>query len=94
MFISLLSYSREIADDDPLHRAHVAFVVEHINASRFLSAGKRPGINGGCLIVYGDDEQETRALLDQDPYVIDGVATYELHHVTVSLADPKSSLAG
>jgi uncharacterized protein YciI len=93
MFVSLLTYNRPISREEPLFQAHRAFIEHQVATSAVLCSGPRVGVNGGLLIAYGDDEAAIRAVLDQDPFVIDGVASYELHQFTVGLADPASSLA-
>ncbi len=94
MFVSLLTYSRRLTADDPLYQAHRAFVEARTGDGSILCAGPRVGEEGGGLILaYGDDEHAVRALLDADPYVVDGLATYELIQFSVGLADPASSLA-
>lgn len=94
MFVCMLSYARAIAPDEPLHLAHRDFVQEQVRASRYLAAGPRIGTDGGVVIAYGDDADAVRALVERDPYILEGVATYELHQFKVGLADPASSLAG
>jgi uncharacterized protein YciI len=93
VFVSVLTYHREIDREGPLFLSHKAFVQEHIAASRLLCSGPRTGAPGGVIVAYGDDEAQVRELLEQDPFVIDGVATYELVGFKVGLADPASSLA-
>ncbi len=93
MFISLLTYQRELEASDPLYAAHRAFIVEHTEDHSILCAGPRIGVAGGAIVVYADDEVQARALLESDPFVSSGFAIYELHQFRVGLADPASSLA-
>ena len=93
MFVCLLTYHRPIDREGPLFAAHKAFVQENVEAQRFLCSGPRTDVPGGVVIAYGRDEDRTRALLDTDPFVLDGTATYALHPFTVGLADPASGLA-
>lgn len=93
MFVSVLSYKRAISREEPLFLAHRAFIEEHISASELLCSGPRTGANGGVVIAYGDDEAQVRAMLDGDPFIREGVASYELHQFTVGLLDPASTLA-
>lgn len=93
MFVSILSYTREISRDEPLFAEHKAFVEAQVERSAFLCSGPRQEVPGGVMLVYGEDEEEVRATLDADPFVSAGVATYELVRFKVGLADPASSLA-
>lgn len=93
MFVCLLTYHQDIDREGALFAAHRRFVEQQIEASRFLCSGPRVGIAGGLIVAYGDDEAGARALFDRDPFVAEGVATYELHQFRVGLADPASHLA-
>jgi uncharacterized protein YciI len=93
LFVSLVTYRSPLTPEDPLYADHRTFVQERTADSSILCAGPRTGVDGGLIIVYGDDEAEARALLDSDPFVVAGHATYELHQFKVGLADPRSSLA-
>lgn len=94
MFVSILSFRRVVSHDDPLYAAHRAFLEEQVAASKVLCSGPRVGADGGVVIAYGSDEQQARALLDRDPYVSEGLASYELIEFKVGLCDPASTLAG
>lgn len=93
MFVCLLTYHRPVEREGSLFAAHKAFVTEQVEARHFLCSGPMANASGGVVIAYGDDEGAARALLDTDPFVIDGTATYELYPFTVGLADPASGLA-
>jgi uncharacterized protein YciI len=91
MFVSLLTYHREIDRDGPLFAAHKAFVEEQVAAHRVLCSG--PRVDGGAvMVVRGTDSESARALLDTDPFVVEGTATYELIQFTAGLADPASGI--
>lgn len=93
IFISLLTYQRQLEPGDPLYAAHRDFIVQHTEDHSILCAGPRVGVTGGTILVHGDDEVQARALLDSDPFVSSGFAIYELHQFRVGLADPASGLA-
>lgn len=93
MFVSILSYHEEISREGQLFAAHKTFVESQVQAGALLCSGPRLDAAGGLMVVYGEDEEATRRLLDSDPFVADGVATYELYPFKVGLADPASSLA-
>ncbi|MDL5159654.1 YciI family protein [Actinomycetospora termitidis] len=92
VFVCLLSYHQEIDRESALFAAHRGFVEQQIADGRFLCSGPRVGVRGGLVVAYGDDEAEARALFDRDPFVVEGVAGYELHQFRVGLADPASHL--
>jgi len=93
LFVSILTYNREISRQEPLFEAHRAFVETQIERGAFLCSGPRLDALGGLIVVYGDDQEVTRELLDGDPFVAQGIADYELYPFRIGLADPASSLA-
>jgi uncharacterized protein YciI len=74
--------------------AHREFVEKQVGEGRFLCSGPRLDANGGLMLVYGEDAAAGRALIEGDPLVEAGVASFVLTPFKVGLADPASSLAG
>jgi uncharacterized protein YciI len=93
MLVCTLTYDRELERDDPLFVAHKEFVEEQVGAGRFLCSGPRLDALGGLMLVYGEDADAGRALIEGDPLVDAGVASFVLTPFKVGLADPRSSLA-
>jgi uncharacterized protein YciI len=94
MLVCTLTYGRELERDDPLFVAHREFVETQVAEARFLASGPRLEAKGGVMLLYGEDAEAGRALVESDPLVEAGVATFELTAFKVGLADPASSLAG
>jgi uncharacterized protein YciI len=94
MLVCKLTYNRELEREDPLFVAHKEFVEKQVGEGRFLCSGPRLDATGGVMLVYGEDAGAGQALIESDPLVDAGVATFELTPFKVGLADPGSSLAG
>jgi uncharacterized protein YciI len=94
MLVCRLTYDRELERDDPLFVAHREFVEKEVAEGRFLCSGPRLDAIGGVMLVYGEDADLGAALIEEDPLVSAGVASFELTPFKVGLADPGSSLAG
>ena len=62
---------------DQTRPAHVKFLAAEIDAGRLLVAGRQEDGSGGVLITTDMTVDEAHALLDRDPYVQGGVASYE-----------------
>ncbi len=93
MLVCTLTYNRELEREDPLFFAHKEFVEKQVGEGRFLCSGPRLDASGGLMLVYGEDADVGRALIEGDPLVEAGVASFALTPFKVGLADPKSSLA-
>jgi uncharacterized protein YciI len=94
MLVCKLTYDRELERDDPLFVAHREFVEREVAEGRFLCSGPRLDAVGGVMLVYGEDVEVGGALIEGDPLVAAGVASFEITPFKVGLADPDSSLAG
>ena len=53
------------------------FLTAEIDAGRLFIAGRQEDGSGGVLITTDMTVDEAQALLDRDPYVQGGVASYE-----------------
>jgi len=62
---------------DQTRPAHLKFLEAEIEAGRLLLAGRQEDGSGGVLITTDMTAAEALALLDRDPYVQGGVASYE-----------------
>ena len=62
---------------DQTRPAHLKFLAAEIDAGRLLVAGRQEDGSGGVLITTDMTVDEAQALLDRDPYVQGGVASYE-----------------
>lgn len=93
MFVSILSYQREVDRGSDLFASHREFVEARIADGVLLCSGPRIGVAGGVMLARGEDEAALRRTLDSDPFVEAGLATYELVGFRVGLADPASGLA-
>jgi uncharacterized protein YciI len=94
MLVCKLTYNRELDRQEPLFLAHKEFVETQVGEGRFLASGPRLDATGGLMLVYGEDTAAGQALIESDPLVKEGVASFELTPFKVGLADPNSSLAG
>ena len=57
-------------------------------AGAFIAAGREVPLRGGLIVATGVDRAEVEALIAKDPYVIEGVAEYDVREYDVVLALP------
>jgi uncharacterized protein YciI len=92
VFLILLRYVRPIEEVDALRPAHLEFLGKGFDEGRYVMAGRRVPPEGGVVIARGTDEAAVAELTEQDPYVVNGVAEYELVRFHVGLTE--EGLAG
>jgi len=98
MYVVLLTYKRPLAEIDAAMHAHVAFLEEAFRAGQFIAAGRQVPRQGGVILAVAKSRDELEDLMQRDPFVRDGLASFEivefrtsLHHPAFShFADPRT----
>lgn len=88
MFVVLLTYQRPLAEIDGKMREHVAFLEEGYRAGLFAASGRQVPRKGGVILAVSPDRESLAALMDLDPFVREGLATYEIVEFRTSLHHP------
>lgn len=93
LFIIFLRFGPNRAKAGQWMAEHKQWIQEGIADGRFLIAGSLDNAQGGVVIAAGQDRAEIHARVGQDPFVIHGVVSAEVHAVTPSLmADGMATL--
>ena len=88
MFVILLKYTRPLDEIDALMREHVAFLEDCYRAGVFLASGRQVPRKGGVILAVAPDRKDLETVLEHDPFVREGVATYEIVEFRTSLHHP------
>ncbi len=88
MFLLLGRYLQSVEVVEVHLDAHRAWVRENAEAGRFIAAGREVPLRGGLLVAVGVTRDEVDAIIAADPYVIEGVAEYDVREYDVVLAAP------
>ncbi len=88
MFVVLLTYVRPLEEVDRHMKAHMAHLREAYREKRFIASGRRIPRSGGVILARGHDKEVIQALMEKDPFVIEGVATFEIIEFNTSQSDP------
>ncbi len=88
MFIAILTYIRPLEEIDALIADHVRFLDLHYASGLFIASGRRVPRTGGVILVAGHDREQAVAALNQDPFALAGVSTYELVEFTPARMRP------
>jgi uncharacterized protein YciI len=78
MFLIVLTYVKPLEEVDRLVDAHLAYLDRNYAEGRFLLSGQREPRVGGVILSKGDSAEELEAVVATDPFITEGVATYEL----------------
>jgi uncharacterized protein YciI len=88
MFVVTLTYTRPLAEIGRLMPGHVAYLNECYRAGGFVASGRQVPRTGGVILAVAPDRRDLEAVLDHDPFVVEGVATYEITEFRTSLHHP------
>lgn len=77
MYLILLTYIRpadEVAAARPAHREYLDRCYAQ---GKLVCSGPRDPATGGVILARVDTEEEAQKIIADDPFFVDGVATYE-----------------
>ncbi|GAB5509965.1 MAG: YciI family protein [Hyphomicrobiales bacterium] len=74
--IELQYTSDDLSKVDALIDAHMAFIDAQYKAGIFLASGPKVPRTGGVILAKGTDIDTIAELMNQDPFLMEGVATY------------------
>jgi uncharacterized protein YciI len=84
MFIVSLTYVRPLAEVDALLARHNEFLDRHYRAGEFMLSGRKEPRTGGVIIALAASRQKVLDIIDDDPFKVHGIATYEVTEFTPS----------
>ncbi len=78
MYILVSTYTEPTEVVNTRLDAHRAWLVGHYRSGRILVSGRRNPPMGGVIVVRAESAEEVAELLADDPYVRDGLVSYEV----------------
>lgn len=78
MFLVHVNYVKPAEVIDALLPAHRKFLEANYESGLFLLSGPREPRTGGIILAQAGSRWELAAVLEQDPFVTEGAATYEI----------------
>lgn len=66
----------------------MAYLRKHYQAGDFLVSGRRVPRTGGVILAKGDEPESVAAIVEEDPFVREGAATYEIVQFNPSQTAP------
>lgn len=78
MFVIALTYDKPTEEIDALLAAHRAFLREQYDNGVFLMSGRMVPRTGGIIIAMADSRADIEAILELDPFLQAGAASYQI----------------
>ena len=85
MFIISFTYTKSASEIDPLLTAHRQYLQEHFASGVFLMSGRKVPRSGGIILTDTIDRVDIEAIVQEDPFFIGDVATYEITEFVPSM---------
>jgi uncharacterized protein YciI len=77
VYLMISTYRAPLAEVDAARDDHLRYLDDLERRGLVVSAGRQNPPIGGIILFNVDSEAEARALLEDDPYVLRGLADYE-----------------
>lgn len=88
MFVIELEYVADLAAIDAHMAAHVAFLKKHYAAGHFVVSGRKIPRDGGIIIAVADSREQIQAIIEQDPFIENGLARFRIIEFRASQRAP------
>jgi uncharacterized protein YciI len=88
MFVVLLTYVKPLEAVDRAMKEHMTFLRAGYRAKIFIASGRRVPRTGGVILARAPSKEELAEVIERDPFVREGIATYEIIEFKTSQHDP------
>lgn len=78
MFILNLTYTKPIIEVEKYLPNHIAFLEKYYNTEKFICSGRKNPRTGGIILCNAQDINEVNAILSEDPFYKEKIASYEI----------------
>lgn len=85
MFIISFTYTKSASEIDLLLTAHRQYLQTHFASGVFLMSGRKVPRNGGIILTDSIERADLEAIMQEDPYFIGAVASYEITEFVPSM---------
>jgi uncharacterized protein YciI len=83
MFVAISTYQKPLEEVQQVYTDHMEWLMKHYTAGRFLGSGRREPPVGGLILAREESREAFLALLEEDPFKRNGLATYEVFEFNV-----------
>jgi uncharacterized protein YciI len=89
LFVVILRYVASQEKVDAVRHLHLEFVHECYKQDVFLLSGPQEPLNGGMIVAQAESRASLVTLLQQDPFVREGVAEVSVYNFKLSRYHPE-----
>jgi uncharacterized protein YciI len=82
MFVAISTYLKPLDEVTSFASQHAEWITAYYNAGRILGSGRKVPATGGVIIAREESLEAFQALLATDPFVLNGLAEYEVVEFT------------
>lgn len=85
MFIAILTYKKPLSEVDRFLAAHREYLAKHYAAGDFIASGPQTPRIGGVIMMKADNREVVDAIIAEDPFHINGIASYQIVEFTPTM---------
>ena len=85
MFIAILTYKKPLEDVDRFLQAHRDYLACHYASGDFITSGPQNPRTGGVIMIRANSRAAVDAIISQDPFNINGIASYHIVEFTPTM---------
>ncbi len=89
MFIVSVTYLQPLEVVDHHLPAHIGFLDDYFARGIFIASGRKVPRTGGFILAGGVSREEIAAIVEEDPFKRNGVASYEITEFAPSKTAPE-----
>lgn len=78
MFIFILTYQKPLNEVEKYLKEHWVYLDANYNSGHFIASGRQEPRIGGVILCRAENKEQTRQILEKDPFYINHIATYDV----------------
>lgn len=88
VFILNLKYKKPIKEIEKNREIHWRYLEKYYGNGTFLLSGRNLTMTGGFIIAKGVSRQEIENIIQEDPFLYNGLVEYEVNEFTATKSQP------
>ncbi len=88
MHIISLTYLKPLDDVEKYIKDHIKFLDKYYEEKKFICSGRKIPRTGGIILTYDCNIDEIQAIIKEDPFYQNKLASYEVIEFSPSKFDP------
>ncbi len=78
MFVVSIEYKVDLSEIDKFIPEHIKFLEKYYEKGSFIASGRKVPRSGGIILAVADTREELSAILTEDPFHKENLASYEI----------------